>query len=326
MDVHGQAGANSHSATSLERDAPGARSRAAPPPGVPASPASTPTRARARQPRPRPGSTRPGTSTGSGSTRSYPTVDTQAVDAETLLAAIDANRTTPRRSTERRAGGGSPLGFLVKGTGKVTKVDTGSPTGPDHGDAGAQAGAGRGHPPDGSGDRRHLTSRRRRFHQLRPVHQPDRLRERRHPAQQPGQDRRLAQGRPGVPDGKKVNFDGAFALLTPRTISSSRPRCTVAPDEPDPSMTSATTSSCARVSQQVVRRRAGAQGRHLRGLPRQGQRAGRRERRRQVDADEDPLRRRSSRPRASPARRRAGRRSTARATPGAADRRSSTRS
>jgi predicted lipoprotein len=59
-----------------------------------------------------------------------PTVHTQAVDVETLLAAIDADPASAAKKYGKVSGVGSPPAFLVKGTGTVTKVDPSSPTGP----------------------------------------------------------------------------------------------------------------------------------------------------------------------------------------------------
>jgi predicted lipoprotein len=59
-----------------------------------------------------------------------PTVHSQAVDVETLLAAIDANPDDAAKKYGKTSGVGSPPAFMVKGTGTVTKVDTGSPVGP----------------------------------------------------------------------------------------------------------------------------------------------------------------------------------------------------
>jgi predicted lipoprotein len=59
-----------------------------------------------------------------------PTVHSQAVDVETLLAAIDANPDDAAKKYGKASGVGSPPAFMVKGTGTVTKVDTSSPTGP----------------------------------------------------------------------------------------------------------------------------------------------------------------------------------------------------
>lgn len=59
-----------------------------------------------------------------------PTVHSKATDAATLLPAITANPTAAGKRYGRQAGTGGPYSFLVKGTGKVTKVDTSVPTGP----------------------------------------------------------------------------------------------------------------------------------------------------------------------------------------------------
>ena len=64
------------------------------------------------------------------SSRVVPTVHSKAVDARTLLTAIQADQAAAGKRYGRQAGTGSPYSFLVKGTGKVTKVDTSVPTGP----------------------------------------------------------------------------------------------------------------------------------------------------------------------------------------------------
>jgi predicted lipoprotein len=59
-----------------------------------------------------------------------PTVHGKAVDAATLLAAIAANPEAAASKYGKTSGVGSPPAFLIKGTGTVTKVDPSSPTGP----------------------------------------------------------------------------------------------------------------------------------------------------------------------------------------------------
>lgn len=59
-----------------------------------------------------------------------PTIDTNAVDAGTLLAAIAAGPDAAAKKYGKTSGTGAAPAFLVKGTGTVTNVDTSSPIGP----------------------------------------------------------------------------------------------------------------------------------------------------------------------------------------------------
>jgi predicted lipoprotein len=65
------------------------------------------------------------------SSKVLPTVEQKAVDAATLLPVIkkDPAAAAQKYGIAASATGGSPT-FLVKGSGKVTKVDTADPTGP----------------------------------------------------------------------------------------------------------------------------------------------------------------------------------------------------
>jgi predicted lipoprotein len=59
-----------------------------------------------------------------------PTVHQNAVDVDTRRAASAADPAAAAAKYGKTSGVGSPPAFLVKGNGKVTKVDTESPTGP----------------------------------------------------------------------------------------------------------------------------------------------------------------------------------------------------
>jgi predicted lipoprotein len=59
-----------------------------------------------------------------------PTVDQQAVDATTLLPALTSDQEAASKQYGNQAGTGSPYAFLVRGTGRVTKVDEESPSHP----------------------------------------------------------------------------------------------------------------------------------------------------------------------------------------------------
>jgi len=64
------------------------------------------------------------------SSKIVPTVHDKAVDVTTVAAAIADDAHAAGRKYGHQAGTGSPFAYLVKGTGTVTKVDTGSATGP----------------------------------------------------------------------------------------------------------------------------------------------------------------------------------------------------
>ncbi len=59
-----------------------------------------------------------------------PAIDTDAVDATTLLPALAADQEAASKQYGSQAGTGSPFAFLVRGTGTVTKVDEDSPSHP----------------------------------------------------------------------------------------------------------------------------------------------------------------------------------------------------
>ncbi|MCO8270545.1 DUF2291 domain-containing protein [Actinoplanes sp. TRM 88003] len=59
-----------------------------------------------------------------------PTVHDNAVDVTTVAAAIADDPVAAGQQYGNRTGTGSPFAFMVKGSGKVTDVDTSVPTGP----------------------------------------------------------------------------------------------------------------------------------------------------------------------------------------------------
>jgi predicted lipoprotein len=59
-----------------------------------------------------------------------PTIDTKAVDAAILIAAIKAGPEAATKQYGKTSGTGAAPAFLIKGEGKVTAVDTSSPVGP----------------------------------------------------------------------------------------------------------------------------------------------------------------------------------------------------
>ncbi|GAA1546678.1 DUF2291 family protein [Dactylosporangium maewongense] len=59
-----------------------------------------------------------------------PAVHDNAVDISTVAAAVAKDVDAAGKQYGHQAGTGSPYAFLVKGTGKVVKVDTSAPTGP----------------------------------------------------------------------------------------------------------------------------------------------------------------------------------------------------
>ncbi|GAA2375500.1 DUF2291 family protein [Dactylosporangium salmoneum] len=59
-----------------------------------------------------------------------PTVHDHAVDITTVAPAVAKDVNAAGKQYGHQAGTGSPYAFLVKGTGKVVKVDTSAPTGP----------------------------------------------------------------------------------------------------------------------------------------------------------------------------------------------------
>ncbi|HWM60207.1 MAG TPA: DUF2291 domain-containing protein [Pseudonocardia sp.] len=63
-------------------------------------------------------------------TQVLPTVSEKAVDAGTLLPAIEADPAAAGAQYGRQAGTGSPFAYLISGTGTVTALDTAKPSGP----------------------------------------------------------------------------------------------------------------------------------------------------------------------------------------------------
>ena len=236
-----------------------------------------------------------------------PAIQAKGVDAPALVAAIEKDsKAAAQEHGVVSAAGGSPT-FAIKGSGKVTKVDADQPTGPVTVDIGGgktvQIVTG---PVILGTALRDISG-----HHIRRFHQPDRLPERGDRAEQQVQDRRHRHPRqehadrqdPGVPRGVHIadadpDRDRADRAEGQRmTVPAALARRNCRPGRCHP---------VRREHQQELRRCPRPAGCHVLRAPGQGQCAGGRERRRQVDADEDPFRFGAADQRSDPARRTAG--------------------